>query len=162
MKVSLPGSLCRGVKFAALKIYRIQDRICLAITGFWAVVMLVLLLLPGKAITLPVQHHEDKLYHFLMFAVLSSLTVLCVRNSRRILYLGNSSFVMVFCSGFGIVTEVLQKGIPGRVMSTVDGLANVAGAFAGLVLINLFLRCLSGAKRPLSLRDLVRIRPASE
>lgn len=159
MKINFNQHSRMHLRLALNKVLRDPDVVTWAITGVWAVIMLVLLMLPGKAIPLHMAHNEDKLYHFGMFAILSALAVLSVRNFRRVLYLTNSSFVMAFGAGFSIATELAQGGVPGRSTSTMDGLANIFGVFAGIVLTNLIMFYLSRPKVSITPRDLIRIKP---
>ena len=113
-------------------------------TVTWGIVMLVLLFLPGEMIPLHMAHNEDKLLHFGGFSVLSGLGVLCIRNFRRIFFMTQSSFVMAVGSGCSILTELLQQGVSGRTTSFMDGLANIAGVLAGIIVTNLVIFCLNG------------------
>ena len=159
MKINLQQHSRMYFRIMINKISRDPDLVTWIITAAWAIMMLVLLMLPGKAIPLHMEHNEDKLYHFGMFAILSALAVLSVRNFRRVLYLTNSSFVMAFGACFGIATELAQGGVPGRTTSTMDGLANIAGVFAGIILINLIMFYRSNPKTAITAKDLIRIRP---
>lgn len=90
-----------------------------------AIVIAYLSLLPGT--DLPQMSHKDKLAHFLAYAALSG-PMLVAFGARR------WAAVIIGCSLYGVALEIGQSlAGTGRDASLLDGLANMAGAAAGVM-----------------------------
>ncbi|MBI2872068.1 MAG: VanZ family protein [Chloroflexi bacterium] len=76
--------------------------------------------------------HEDKLFHFVEFAILAMLLRLALGTARP--KLRALLMVVVGCALFAATDEVHQAFVPGRDASPLDGLTDVAGAVSGLLL----------------------------
>ncbi len=118
---------------------RIQNILIWLVTLLWSIVMFLLLLLPGDQISVSFARDQDKCAHFLAFMLFSALLILCVPKAKKMFSLTNSSFVMVFGSGCGVVTELMQHVVPGRTPCCFDGVANIAGVVSGIILTNVII-----------------------
>lgn len=99
----------------------------------WSLIVLILTLIPGKAIPDVRVFQIDKLVHFFIFGmlmVLSSygLKKLSVIRGRP----AHPIFIAALYSlSFGLMIEVLQQFVPGRNFSMADVLANGIGVAIG-------------------------------
>lgn len=100
----------------------------------WGAVILVFSLLPGRLTPTITINHIDKVAHFFEFAVLS---VLIVRASHRIRvtpFVKIFLFALILSSVYGIVMELAQRFVPGRVACVYDIYANISGTVFGIIL----------------------------
>lgn len=100
----------------------------------WLIVF-ILTSLPGKYI--PDLKINDKAEHCLAYAVLGSLLCLASRMQMRLTLLKKYSilFAMFVMAAYGFLDEQHQKLIPGRVCDMADWVADIAGAFAGILMV---------------------------
>ena len=75
---------------------------------------------------------NDKLAHFIIFAVLTFWTIFIWSESKSIIW------VLVFLSGYGIATECAQYFVPGRFFSILDWIADVFGIVIALIISKTF------------------------
>lgn len=103
----------------------------------WAIIILVLTLIPGKAIPEVNIIGIDKVVHFIIFGIQMFLTLLPQRHSGPI---SNRTMVLsvVGCISFGIMIELLQHFVPGRSTSIYDVIANTIGVALGYLLFLVF------------------------
>lgn len=105
----------------------------------WAIITLVLTLIPGK--DLPDVHffQVDKFAHFFIFSVLMlltgwGLTKTTVIKGTPVHPLLTAALLSI---AFGILIEFLQRFVPGRSFSIADMLANSVGVGLGYVIFRL-------------------------
>jgi VanZ family protein len=97
--------------------------------GTWSILVIaicVMSLLPNFGP--PSEHNVDKILHFLGYGAVAGLPFLAMRASARVLY------AALAMAPLGIVLEILQGYVPGRVADGADIVANLAGVVAGLAL----------------------------
>ncbi len=96
----------------------------------WAVILLLLSSIPSEEMPdlLKNLFSLDKLMHVLAFAILGSLSV---RSFGR--DLGYCWIIWILSVVYGVMLELWQGLIPGRVPSFYDGLANALGAAFGVL-----------------------------
>ncbi|MDD3088989.1 MAG: VanZ family protein [Candidatus Omnitrophica bacterium] len=82
---------------------------------------------------------QDKIFHFGAFTIFSYLAVFAVRHIPKLFFMTGSSFVFSVGTGFGLVTEFLQRNIPGRSTQLADGIMNIAGILFGMLLAKLII-----------------------
>lgn len=108
----------------------------------WAIITLVLTLLPGE--DLPDVHffHVDKFAHFFIFGVLMILTSRGLKKTASITGAPVHPFLTaaLLSIGFGILIEFLQRFVPGRSFSIADMLANSIGVGLGYLILLLLKR----------------------
>lgn len=81
----------------------------------------------------PLIEGMDKIIHFLMYSVMALMIYWCTRFQMRLLhYLG----IILFCSAYGFVMEILQLTLThgDRTFSWGDATANVIGALTLLAI----------------------------
>jgi len=79
-------------------------------------------------------HNEDKIFHLIMYAILSFLIGLVFRDKQRISPL-RIMIITIISSLYGILMEILQDVLDtGRMFDLYDIVANIFGAFAGTML----------------------------
>lgn len=105
----------------------------------WAIITLVLTLMPGK--DLPDVHffQVDKVAHFFIFGVLMILTSWGLKKTTGmhgapVHPLLTAALLSI---GFGILIEFLQRFVPGRSFSIADMLANSIGVGLGYLIFRL-------------------------
>ncbi|MGB2630069.1 MAG: VanZ family protein [Candidatus Omnitrophota bacterium] len=101
----------------------------------WALLILVLSIMPGEIIPDVEVAHSDKIAHFLIYTVLAVLMV------RGYYYWSSNNiapkiilFMLILGGGYGILMELVQRYVPGREPSLLDAASNLGGVFAGLIL----------------------------
>ena len=108
---------------------KIGERLRRLAGGTWGTLVIaicVMSLLPNFGP--PSEHDVDKILHFLGYGAAAGLPFLAMRAGNRVLY---SALAM---APLGIVLEMLQDFVPGRVSDGADIVANLAGVAAGLAL----------------------------
>jgi len=98
------------------------------VAGVWAGLILVvatLSLWPGGLVS--DHYHIDKLGHFGAYALLAFLPAILGRSAHWLIV------ITVGLVAAGILLEVAQLLVPGRVPSFIDGLANTTGVLAGFL-----------------------------
>lgn len=102
----------------------------------WSLFILIITLIPGKAIPDVGDWNADKYVHFLVFGILVILSAhgLTKTNSVRN-YLSKPVLISVVYSFIlGVLIEVLQQFVPGRTFSYLDVVANSIGVGLGYFL----------------------------
>jgi VanZ family protein len=105
----------------------------------WALVILILTSLP-KLTPPPLGFKaQDKLYHFLVYAVFGFLWLrACVQNQpdfpRGVMWR-----CVLYSSFFAILDELHQLFIPGRQADVLDATANISGILFGVFMYNILL-----------------------
>lgn len=94
----------------------------------WVLGIVVVSLVPSSGVSL---WNLDKAGHFVAYAGLASLVCLSFDAAPVRLALS------VIAVGLGAVLEFAQQFIPGRDMSSIDGLVNTLGVIVGLLLFRL-------------------------
>ncbi len=107
----------------------------------WTLFILVLTLLPGRAIPNVGIFQIDKLVHIFFFSVLMVLLLYGLQkiNEHRIFFVNLILIAIVYCIGLGIIIEILQLFVPGRDFSLLDIVADASGTGLGY-LIFIFVR----------------------
>ena len=107
--------------------------------GFYFLVTIALLLLPGGAALMP--DIDDKILHMVGFSVLAFLAISALNKPSLIIGL------VIMMSGivFGGSTEILQ-GVIGRTMNPYDALANGVGMVIGSIVAAQFLSFMNSRK----------------
>ena len=110
-----------------------------------------------------VEKFSDKFLHFVVFGVLAVLIWHSIINSRiNYLHQKAAAAAIIFTSVYGIIDELHQILVPGRICSTMDWLADTLGALFFVVIINYFWRKKTdrnkiysngGQKEPVTSRD---------
>ena len=105
----------------------------------WAFIVLILSGLPGKSIPTLSFHAEDKVGHFVVYAILNFLSLSALRKHRKDTFI-NVSLVVIACIAWGFCMELLQKYVfKDRSFDYMDALANTIGVLIAL-LIYVFLK----------------------
>lgn len=77
------------------------------------------------------------LFHFLGYAALAAALALALLSRRLGVAIGGA---FVGASGYGVLMELLQFGLPYRTFSYLDVAINASGAAAALLVVLLFVR----------------------
>lgn len=94
----------------------------------WVLGIVVVSLAPSGGVSV---WNLDKVGHFLAYAGLSTLVCLGFDSLSSRLALSVGAVVL------GVLLEFAQQFVPGRDMSTLDGLVNTLGVIAGLLVFRL-------------------------
>jgi len=103
---------------------------------FWAAAILVMTSWPSPG-GIPGVTGLDKVTHFGVYAVLGTLVARALLPPRTLAVL---VIAFVGIATFGAVDELHQNWIPGRDASVADWIADISGAFVGLVVAPTLLR----------------------
>ncbi|WP_323757731.1 VanZ family protein [Roseivirga sp.] len=108
----------------------------------WAIVLAVLMLLPQDSFPESKLLSYDKIAHLGVFGILSFLVLLGKRNNKNKVRLENKYLLssLTICVVYGLVLELLQSVVPGRMTDIYDLLANTIGAIVGVVVFSTFMR----------------------
>ena len=108
----------------------------------WALIVLVLTLMPGKAIPDVGFFNADKLVHFFIFGFQMILTSFALVKIARLKAKPENPvlFAGVFSVLFGIMIEFIQNYVPGRSFSIADMIANTIGVILGYFTVRLLMR----------------------
>lgn len=106
--------------------------------GLWALVAAITslliwsALLPGSDISLYSSFYfkQSYLVHFLIYLIYSAVLLGAHGTDRKKIIT-----VILWCSLFGLLTEVLQIGVPGRSLDVFDWVMNTAGGLAAPIII---------------------------
>ncbi|HIP32337.1 MAG TPA: VanZ family protein [Crocinitomicaceae bacterium] len=71
---------------------------------------------------------NDKISHFIAYCVLMTNVGLLTYVKKKQLVFG-----IVFCILYGVLIEIIQHFVPGRVMSGWDMVANIGGVLLGVI-----------------------------
>ena len=110
------------------------NRILVAV--LWSALIMILSLAPSEEFSNTAMDGLDKFVHFVLYGVLSLLTVLAVVSSRRLAVLHSAPFVYSFLYAlvFGTVLEFGQYAVANdRSFELMDVVANAVGAGTGLL-----------------------------
>lgn len=83
----------------------------------------------------------DKVYHFVAYGSLGF--AICLSTSRR----KTLSFLLSVSLGLGLALEFIQGQLPYRDMSIADGITNILGLFAGVLVFHIILKFLNVRKK---------------
>lgn len=99
----------------------------------WALIILILTLIPGKSIPEVGITDIDKLVHAIIFGILLLLFYnwFAQQHSFELLKTHPLIFSSVFSFSYGFLIEILQNFVPGRTFSAYDVLANSIGVALG-------------------------------
>jgi VanZ family protein len=100
--------------------------------ALWALVIVALTSVPGRAVPEVAIPHIDKVVHATLYAVLAALTAWSLSAPRRVRAL---LAVVALASLFGAADEWHQQFIPGRSQDRNDWLADSVGAALGVLFI---------------------------
>ena len=90
---------------------------------------------PGGSFSLPHIPGLDKIFHFIIYAVLAVSVLFALPEAKYRQYPRRISLLVVlFCILYGISDEFHQSFVPGRFASVVDLAADTAGAVAAVLL----------------------------
>jgi VanZ family protein len=99
----------------------------------WALLVLLLSGIPGKSIPTLSFHAEDKVGHFVVYAILAYLWFRALRNNQLHSYF-NIFWVVTACVAWGFGMELMQKYVfIDRSFDYMDALANSIGVFLALI-----------------------------
>ncbi len=111
----------------------------------WASILFFLVMLPGNnmpSLDLWDVIPFDKFAHFFFFTVLTLLMVIGFSKQYSYRYLREhpvaSSIVITLL--YGLIIEVVQIMVPGRMIEYLDMLANISGTIMGLIVFILIYR----------------------
>jgi VanZ family protein len=102
----------------------------------WAAFVVVLSVLPGRAMPGIAIPGLDKIAHFVFY---SALALLAERAARKP-HFTSWAVVTVSCGLLGAMLELVQRFLPGRSMSVADMLVNFLGAAVGSATYILWVR----------------------
>lgn len=100
----------------------------------WASLILVFTVLPYNITPTLTIGHFDKMAHFFEFSVLSLLIVRASYRVKVASFYKIILFALILGSVYGIVMELSQRFVPGRVSSIYDVYANITGTIFGIIL----------------------------
>lgn len=102
----------------------------------WATIVLVLTLIPGKAIPDVPVFGIDKTVHFFLFGLLMFLMLIESHRQKVFRNTGGYFILLAYtlCISYGIFIELIQNFIPGRSSSVYDAIANSIGVCIGHVI----------------------------
>ena len=111
----------------------------LLLAVLWAGIIFFLSSQPGTD-TPPLFPHMDKLLHVLAFGILGFLVLGGIRPGKH----GHTSVqlwtAVAIAGAYGILDEVHQRYVPGRMPDVLDVLADLAGAMLGAWLLHIIIR----------------------
>jgi VanZ family protein len=101
--------------------------------SLWTIIILVLTLMPGKAIPDVGFFNADKLVHFFVFGLLMVLTSYAIAKMKVVRGTPDNPMMIsfIYSVALGIAIEVLQQFVPGRSFSVADMIANTIGVTLG-------------------------------
>lgn len=106
--------------------------------GAWAAVIFALSSRPGPVVPFELFPHQDKLGHFVQYAVLGALLFKAMRGTRH-----PHLWAVLIASAYGVTDEFHQGFVPERIASGADLCADALGAgFAQILLLA------TGKRRP--------------
>ncbi len=106
------------------------------LTIMWALIILIVSVLPSEKYPQIDIINIDKIIHFLVYAVLSFLVLKSFQlNFEMTFPREDVLFTLILCIGYGILLELVQLVIPGRNFSLIDMAFNAAGAVFGVLIL---------------------------
>ena len=100
----------------------------------WAVIILVLSVLPYRVTPQLTVSYLDKMLHLFFYLVFSYLVLRSFLRAGRKLDYGEALFALILGGCYGIVIEVLQRYVPGRDPCMNDAMYNILGALIGILI----------------------------
>ena len=99
----------------------------------WALIILVLTIVPGTSNANIESSFTDKIVHFVLFAILSLLMIVGLSKQSVSVNLRHNAvkFGIITSVGYGIVIELIQILLPYRSFSAKDILFDALGALFG-------------------------------
>ncbi len=83
-------------------------------------------------ISQPLFPHDDKVMHFLVYALLAFLTIRCLTKENLSISKKNTKIItIIFVSLYGLSDEIHQAFVPERCASSYDFIADFLGAIIG-------------------------------
>jgi VanZ family protein len=85
---------------------------------------------------------QDKLEHFVAYAVLAFLLALALHFQKKSVLLSSKMYVftLLFVLTYGAIDEIHQLFVPGRYCDLLDWCADSIGGLIGILFANLFLK----------------------
>jgi VanZ family protein len=105
----------------------------------WAGVIFFLSSQPGID-TPPLFPHQDKLLHAIAFGLLGFLVLGGLRPGKDGYSRGQLLLAIAIAGTYGVLDEVHQHFVPGRMPDVLDVLADLIGAVLGVYLLHAFVR----------------------
>lgn len=112
----------------------------------WFFLVTILLFLPGNDLPSPYPWLEiiyfDKWVHVGLFAVLAILFMwpVVVSGMKKKAIVKWLLFIAITCSGWGLITEIIQYFLPGRNFDLSDWAADTSGAGLAYIFVNILLQ----------------------
>ena len=114
------------------------------LTGFiiWTIIILTLSMIPDSHEIIQDHSKEfrwDYLEHFIAFFVFGTFFILWRGNTGYFIPGRELMFIIILSFSFAVLTEILQKAIPGRTCNPVDMIYNLAGVLSSFLLVYLYI-----------------------
>ncbi len=107
------------------------------LTGLYAALLMLVLLLPGDSLPVHKVFSVDKVWHFATYFVLAFGLIFSFREGHwQIWY--NRRWTLIIALIHSGISEVLQGFSPGRASDLSDWIANCIGIGLALLLLNIF------------------------
>lgn len=108
----------------------------------WGVILAFLMLLPQDAFPESKLLSYDKLAHIAVFALLSVLvaTGFLLKSNNQEYKTIHRTKTLTICVVYGLVLEILQQFVPGRMSDIYDLLANLIGVLLGVIVFTFFIK----------------------
>lgn len=108
----------------------------------WTIILAVLMLLPQDAFPESKLLSYDKLAHISVFAVFSVLVLsgYAIRSKDKDNKTKHRKQALTICLVYGLLLEVLQQFVPGRMSDIYDLVANFIGALLGVIVFTFFIK----------------------
>ena len=105
----------------------------------WAGVLFFLSSQPGMD-TPPPFPHMDKLLHALVFGILGALVLGAMRPGTHGYSRAQTLTALAIAATYGVLDEIHQHFVPGRMPDVLDVLADITGAALGIWLLHRIIR----------------------
>ncbi|WP_420385603.1 VanZ family protein [Roseivirga sp.] len=108
----------------------------------WAIILAVLMLLPQDAFPESKLLSYDKLAHISVFAIFSVLVLAgyTIGSKDKDNKTKHRKQALTICLVYGLLLEVLQQFVPGRMSDIYDLVANFIGALLGVIVFTFFIK----------------------
>lgn len=95
--------------------------------------------LSSKPVTSPIEiKHIDLVAHTGFYMLLALLAARAIRLNNKTNRIKYALLLIVFVAAYGLAIEIYQSFVPTRSPSILDGIANLTGAFLGVIFYALF------------------------